>query len=105
MSATIASPRNDEHLPVGVAYNCNFIAYRGTSDVVLDGYQEQKGVANALVDLANNSNVKIISMSIGYIFSIDKRCCKIRIFTWKNDNSSVRNLYGLYNMVWSNIPC
>ncbi len=72
MSATIASPRNDEHLPVGVAYNCNFIAYRGTSDVVLDGYQEQRGVANALVDLANNSNVKIISMSIGYIFSIDK---------------------------------
>ena len=70
MAATIASPRNDNGLPVGVAYNCNLISYRGTSDVVLDGYHEQKGVANALVGLGNNSSVKVISMSIGHIFSV-----------------------------------
>jgi serine protease len=70
MGATIASPRNDDGQPVGVAYNCNLIAYRGTSDVVLDDYHEQKGVANALTGLANLSEVKVISMSIGHIISI-----------------------------------
>jgi len=72
MGATIASPRNDNGQPVGVAYNCNLIAYRGTSDVVLDGYHEQKGVANALKALADRSYLKVISMSIGHIFTIGK---------------------------------
>ncbi|MBN1250624.1 MAG: S8 family serine peptidase [Bacteroidales bacterium] len=72
MAATIASPRNDNGMPVGVAYNCNLVSYRGTSDVVLDGYQEQKGVANALTGLANNSSVKVISMSIGHIFTVGR---------------------------------
>lgn len=69
MAATIASPRNDKNLPVGVAYNCNLVSYRGTSDVVLDGYHEKRGVSQALIELANRSDVKIISMSIGHIFS------------------------------------
>lgn len=72
MAATIASPRNDNSMPVGVAYNCNLISYRATEDVVLDGYQEQKGVANAITNLANTSSVKIISMSIGHIITIGK---------------------------------
>jgi hypothetical protein len=72
MAATIASPRNNDYMPVGVAYNCNLIVYRGTKDVVLDGYHEQKGVANALSALANKSSVKIISMSIGHIFTINR---------------------------------
>jgi len=72
MAATIASPRNNNNMPVGVAYNCNFISYRGTSDVVLNGYHERKGVANALKGLANKSSVKIISMSIGYPYSISR---------------------------------
>lgn len=72
MAATIASPRNDNGLPVGVAYNCNLIAYRATGDVVLDGYHEQKGVANALTALADRSYLKVISMSIGHIFSIGR---------------------------------
>jgi subtilisin family serine protease len=59
-------------MPVGVAYNCNLIDYRGTKDVVLDVYNEQKGVANALSALANKSSVKIISMSIGHIFTINR---------------------------------
>ena len=69
MAATIASPRNTYNLPVGVAYNCNLVSYRGTSDVVLDGYHEKRGVSQALIALANRSDVKIISMSIGHIFS------------------------------------
>jgi len=70
MAATIASPRNDDMLPVGVAYNCNLVSYRATHDVVLDGYHEQKGVARALTELGNRSDIKVISMSIGHIFSI-----------------------------------
>ena len=84
MAATIAGPRNSAFLPVGVAYNCNLISYRGTSDVLLDGYHEQNGVAQALVELANNTSVKIISMSIGHIFDIDKIADAIRYAYAKN---------------------
>ncbi len=70
MASTIASPRNDHGMPVGVAYNSNLIAYRATEDVLLDDYHERKGVSDALVQLGNRSDVKIISMSIGYIWSI-----------------------------------
>ncbi|RZT97067.1 subtilase family protein [Ancylomarina subtilis] len=72
MSANIASPRNDQGMPVGVAYNCNLIVYRATSDVFLDDYHEQAGVAEALIALANRPDVKIISMSIGHYFTIGK---------------------------------
>lgn len=70
MAATIAAPRNDEFMPVGVAYNCNLVSYRGTEDVVLNDYHERKGVSNALKQLGNRSDVKIISMSVGYPWSI-----------------------------------
>lgn len=70
MSSVIASPRNDDGMPVGVAYNSNLIVYRGTSDVVLNSSSEQRGVSNALRALGNNSNVKVISMSIGFVWSI-----------------------------------
>ncbi|MBW1297131.1 S8 family peptidase [Aquimarina litoralis] len=70
MASIIASPRNNDFMPMGVAYNCNLISYRGTSDVVLEDYHERKGVSNALKQLGNNGNVKIISMSIGYPWSI-----------------------------------
>lgn len=68
--SAIASPNNKRNAPVGVAYECNLISYRGTSDVVLDGYQEQRGVTRSLTELANKSQVKIISMSIGFAWSI-----------------------------------
>ncbi|MBP2832151.1 S8/S53 family peptidase [Aquimarina sp. U1-2] len=70
MASALASPRNNTNMPVGVAYNCNLIAYRGTSDVVLNDYHERKGVSNALKALGDRSDVKIISMSIGYPWSI-----------------------------------
>lgn len=70
MGSTIAAPRNDNNMPVGVAYNCNLVSYRATEDVVLNDYHERKGVKDALKQLGNRSDVKIISMSIGYPWSI-----------------------------------
>lgn len=72
MAGTIASPRNNNYMPVGVAYNSNLVSYRATGDVVLDGYHEQKGVARALTEMGNRSDVKVISMSIGHIISIGR---------------------------------
>jgi subtilisin family serine protease len=68
--SSVAAPNNNNHLPVGVAYECNLVSYRGTEDVVLNDYHEKKGVTMALKALANRSDVKIISMSIGYPWSI-----------------------------------
>lgn len=70
MGSTIASPRNNNNMPVGVAYNCNLVSYRATEDVLLNDYHERKGVKDALVALGNRSDVKIISMSVGYPWSI-----------------------------------
>lgn len=72
MASVAAAPRNDNGLPVGVAYNANLVTYRAAANVVLDGYHEQNGVKNAFTALGNNTKVKIISMSMGYIFSVSK---------------------------------
>jgi serine protease len=72
MASVAAAPRNDNGLPVGVAYNSNLITYRAASNVVLDGYHEQNGVKNAFTALGNNASVKIISMSMGNIISVGK---------------------------------
>ena len=70
MASTMAAPRNDNGMPVGVAYNANLVAYRATEDVLLNDYHERKGVSAALTQLGNRNDVKIISMSIGYVWSI-----------------------------------
>ena len=72
MTAAATAPRNTMGLPVGVAYNSNLISYRASSDVLLNGYQEQKGVARAITELGRRGDVKIISMSMGYIYSINR---------------------------------
>jgi serine protease len=72
MASAMAAPRNNQGQPVGVAYNANLVTYRAASNVVLDGYHEQNGVKIAFTELGNNNNVKIISMSMGHIFSIGK---------------------------------
>lgn len=72
MASVATAPRNSNGLPVGVAYNANLVSYRAAANVLLEGYHEQNGVKNALTGLGNNSNVKIISMSMGYIFSVGK---------------------------------
>lgn len=70
MASAMASPRNDDGMPVGVAYNSNLVAYRGTGDVLLESSRERRGVSNALRQLGDRSDVRIISMSIGYLWSI-----------------------------------
>ncbi|GAA5103015.1 hypothetical protein GCM10023210_44490 [Chryseobacterium ginsengisoli] len=72
MASAMAAPRNNQGQPVGVAYNANLVTYRAASNVVLDGYHEQNGVKIAFTELGNNNNVKIISMSMGHIFSVGK---------------------------------
>lgn len=72
MASAAAAPRNNQGQPVGVAYNANLVTYRAASNVVLDGYHEQNGVKIAFTDLGNNNSVKIISMSMGHIFSVGK---------------------------------
>ncbi len=72
MASIATAPRNDNGLPVGVAYNANLITYRAAANVFLEGYHEHNGVKNAFTALGNNPAVKIISMSMGYIFSVGK---------------------------------
>jgi len=110
MTATATAPRNDIGMPVGVAYNANLISYRATSNVLLDGYHEQKGVANALKALADRSDVQIISMSIGHIFSIGKISDAIHyaynrqkmIFAAGGTSTSFTNWYGVIFPAWMN---
>jgi serine protease len=69
MAGLIASPRTSAGNTVGVAYKANLIAYRGTTDVVVNASDEIEGVSNATIALANNSSLKLISQSIGDVFS------------------------------------
>jgi len=102
-SATIAAPNNNSSQFVGVAYESNLVSYRGTSDVVLDDYHERKGVANALKALGNRSDIKIISMSIGYPWSIGKVKDAVRyafargklIFAAGGTSTEFTNWYGV----------
>jgi len=72
MSAAATAPRNNVGLPVGVAYNANLISYRASGDVLLNSYHEQKGVARAITELGQRGDVKIISMSMGYVFTVNR---------------------------------
>lgn len=72
MASVMAAPRNNAGLLVGVAYNANLIAYRAAENVVLETSSEQNGVKTAFTELGNNTSVKIISMSMGHIFSVGK---------------------------------
>ena len=70
MAAVATAPRNNDNLPVGVAYNSNLVTYRAVENVIINDYHEKRGVVEALTALANRSDVKVISMSIGSPFSI-----------------------------------
>ena len=108
MASVATAPRNDRGLPVGVAYNANLITYRAASNVVLDGYHEQNGVKNAFTALANNANVKIISMSMGHIFSVSKIADGVKyayskgklIFCAGGTSTSFTNFVGVIFPAW-----
>lgn len=68
MAGVIAAPRGTTGSAVGVAYNASLISYRGTSDVIVNERAEKDGVVAALTALADRSDVRVISMSIGDLF-------------------------------------
>ncbi|MGH1386272.1 S8 family peptidase [Kordia sp.] len=108
MTSVATAPRNNNGMPVGVAYNANLISYRGTKNVLLDGYHEQKGVANALKALGNRSDVKVISMSIGHIISVGRIKDAVRyannrgklIFAAGGTSTSFTNFVGVIFPAW-----
>lgn len=69
MAGLATAPNVSGGSSVGVAYKANLIAYRGTGDVIVNGSSEKTGVKNALVAAGNRSDVQVISMSIGDVFS------------------------------------
>jgi subtilisin family serine protease len=101
--SAISAPNNNSGMFVGVAYECNMVSYRGTSDVVLNDYHEKKGVANALIALGNRNDIKIISMSVGYPWSIGRVKDAVRyayskgklIFAAGGTSTSYTNWYGV----------
>lgn len=68
MSGLLAAPRGYGGSSVGVAYNSDLLAIRGTSDVVILGSKEVNGVSDAVEMAGARSDVKVLSMSIGSIF-------------------------------------
>ena len=69
MAGACAAPRGTDGNACGVAYNCNLVTCRASSDVYLDESREVKGAADAFTNAANRSDVKVISMSMGKITS------------------------------------
>lgn len=108
MASVATAPRNNAGLPVGVAYNANLVSYRASSDVVLNGYHEQRGVQNAFTALGNRSDVKIISMSMGHIFSVGRITDGVRyannrgklIFCAGGTSTSFTNFVGVIFPAW-----
>lgn len=69
MSGAAAAPRGTDGNACGVAYNSNLVVCRASRDVFIDESDEVKGVSDAYVWGADNSSVKIISLSMGRISS------------------------------------
>jgi subtilisin family serine protease len=69
MAGACAGPRSNLGSTTGIAYNCNLVVARASSDVFIDESRETKGVADAFVNAGNRADVRIISMSMGSIFS------------------------------------
>lgn len=69
MAGAIAAPRGPDGNTAGIAYNCNLVSVHAADNVVLLSSSAINGVANAYILGANDPAVKIISMSMGTIFS------------------------------------
>jgi len=72
MAGLAAAPRSTDGNATGVAYKANLLTIRAVEDVIISSSNEKNGVKNALITAGNNSGVKVISMSIGSIFTIGK---------------------------------
>ncbi|MBL3657787.1 S8 family peptidase [Fulvivirga sediminis] len=103
MAGVMAAPRSNSGSSVGVAYNANLVAVRGTGDVLVNSGKEKTGVSDALVFLGDRTGVKIISMSIGDVFTNSKVEDAIRyaygkgklIFAAAGTSTSFTNWYGV----------
>ena len=69
MSGLAAAPWGDDGTPVGIAYKTNFTSYRVAENVLLDTSDEADATADAYTAAANDPNIKITSMSLGWIAS------------------------------------
>lgn len=69
MSGTVAAPRSEGNSIVGVAYNANLLSYRVTEDVIINGSSEKDAVSDAFVEIAQEGDAKIVSMSLGDVVS------------------------------------
>ncbi|MEM6379239.1 MAG: S8/S53 family peptidase [Bacteroidota bacterium] len=78
MAGLAAGPRGFNNSVVGAAYNANLVSLRVTGDVVINGSNEKRGVADGLTYSANRSDVRIISMSIGDVFSSSRVADAVR---------------------------
>ena len=67
MSSTVAAPRCIDGNSVGVAYNCNLVVCKASNDVIIDESSEVKGVADAFTIAADDTSVKITSLSLGRV--------------------------------------
>ena len=103
MAGILAGPRNGSNSPVGVAYDANLISYRAVKNVLIDTYHERRGVSRAFRELADRDEVKIISMSLGWIYSIGSIRDAIRyahskgklIFVAGGTSTAVTNFVGV----------
>lgn len=77
MAGVMVAPRTGDGNATGVAYQSNFYAVRGTDDVVLNAWDEQDGVSDALVLLARK-NTHIISMSLGNLWWVGQIADAVR---------------------------
>jgi subtilisin family serine protease len=69
MAGVLAAPRGTDGNTTGIAYNASLITVHAANDVFLSGSDEIKGVSDAFTLAGNRSDVKIVSMSMGTIFS------------------------------------
>jgi subtilisin family serine protease len=69
MAGTAAAPAGSDGSFAGVAFQSNLIGIRAAEDVVHNSSAEKDGVSDAFTFLGNRSDVNIISMSMGDLFS------------------------------------
>ena len=69
MAGTLCAPFSADGSMAGVAFKSNLVSVRASSDVVFELSNEKDGVASAYTYLGGRSDVDIISMSLGDLFS------------------------------------
>lgn len=69
MAGALAAPRGTDGNSAGIAYNCNLLMVHAAENVVILSSASVNGVSRAYIMGADDPAVKIISMSLGTIFS------------------------------------